>query len=88
VPDVENLIIFCNKNIGWLPEDTKRYLDPVVEGLQGGLRQTRIDSFMKYEDIIKFADVRSKRLRDVLGLKPETEATNSKGKSRGRKKPS
>lgn len=68
VPDVENLIAFCSRNIGWRPEDTRRLLDPVVGKVQDGFRQTRIDSFMRYEDSIKFADVRSKRLRDVLGL--------------------
>jgi hypothetical protein len=54
-----------------------------MQGRQSGLRQTRIDSFMKYEDSIKFADVRSKRLRDVLGLKPDTEAKSSERKERG-----
>lgn len=78
VPDSEALIIFCNKHIGWPPEDTKRYLDQIVQGLQSGLRQTRIDSYMKYEDSIKFADVRSKRLRDVLDLKPEADSSERK----------
>lgn len=71
MPDVDNLVLFCNRHIGWSPEETKRYLEPVVQQLQNGLRQTRIDSFMKYEDGIKFADVRSKRLREVLGLKSD-----------------
>jgi hypothetical protein len=30
------------------------------------MHQTRLDSFMKYEDGIKFADIRSKRLQSVL----------------------
>jgi hypothetical protein len=48
-----------------------------------GLRQTRIDSYMKYEDSIKFANVRSKRLRDVLRLQSENaSAENSKKKKR------
>ena len=51
-------------------------MDPVVKELGKGLRQTRIDSFMRYEDSIKFADVRSKRLRDVLGLKGGTDDTS------------
>jgi hypothetical protein len=86
VPDTEGLVIFCNKHIGWPSADTKRFLEPLVQGMQGGLRQTRIDSFMKYEDSIKFADVRSKRMRDVLGLKPEAEAHSSERKERGESK--
>jgi len=35
---------------------------------EGSMRQTRIDSFMRYEDGIKFAKIQSKRLRQVLGL--------------------
>lgn len=55
--------------MGWSPEETKQTLDPVIQKITTkGYRQTRIDSFMSYEDSIKFADVRSKRLRDVLGM--------------------
>lgn len=67
-PDVEKLIHFCQQYVGWSPNETKKYLDPVMEKLESGLRQTRLDSYMKYEDSIQFADVRSKRLRRVLGL--------------------
>lgn len=67
-PDLENLVVFCNRHIGWSPDETKRLLEPVLQQ-EGGMRQTRIDSFMRYEDKIKFADVRSKRLREVLGIK-------------------
>jgi 5'-3' exonuclease len=67
VPDLDRLLVFCSRNIGWTPEKTKGLLKPVLEKLEGGsMHQTRIDSFMKYEDGIKFAEVRSKRLRDVL----------------------
>jgi DNA excision repair protein ERCC-5 len=67
-PDVEKLIHFCQQYVGWSPNETKKYLDPVMNKLESGLRQTRLDSYMKYEDRIQFADVRSKRLRHVLGL--------------------
>jgi 5'-3' exonuclease len=67
VPDLERLIHFCNRYVGWSPDETRKLLQPVVEKLESGsMRQTRIDSFMSYEDGIKFADVRSKRLREVL----------------------
>ena len=81
VPDVDNLVLFCNRHIGWSPEETKRSLEPVVQQLQSGLRQTRIDSFMKYEDGIKFADVRSKRLREVLGLQGDDASDESNGEN-------
>lgn len=68
LPDVARLVAFCSQNFGWRDDDTKRLLDPVMQNLQSGLRQTRMDAFMKYEDSIKFADVKSKRLRTVLGL--------------------
>jgi DNA excision repair protein ERCC-5 len=68
-PDVDNLLIFCSRYLGWRPEETKQLLDPVLNKIQSGYRQTRLDSFMTYDDGIKFADVRSKRLRDVLRTK-------------------
>jgi DNA excision repair protein ERCC-5 len=67
-PDVDNLLVFCSRYLGWRPEETKQLLDPVMNKIQSGYRQTRLDSFMTYEDGIKFADVRSKRLRDVLKI--------------------
>lgn len=41
---------------------------PVIKALESaGTRQTRLESyFMRYEDDIKFADVKSKRLQSVL----------------------
>ena len=79
-PDIEKIILFCNKHIGWAPDDTKRFLEPVIQSRNSkkGLRQTRIDSFMRYEDGIKFADVRSKRLRDVLGIKDKNSDNRNK----------
>jgi DNA excision repair protein ERCC-5 len=68
VPDLDRLIVFLNRHAGWNPEETRRLLEPVVKKMEDGSgRQTRIDSFMmRYEDSIKFANVRSKRLREVL----------------------
>lgn len=67
VPDLDRLLVFCQRNVGWSPEETKGLLKPVLDKLESGLmHQTRIDSFMTYEDGIKFAEVRSKRLRQVL----------------------
>ena len=78
-PDLDALIAFCHGRIGWPPEETKKLVLPVIERLnQGSMRQTRIDSFMRYEDGIKFASIRSKRLREVL------EASSSKA-SKGEK---
>jgi DNA excision repair protein ERCC-5 len=68
-PDVDNLLIFCSRYLGWRPEETKQMLDPVLNKNQSGYRQTRLDSFMTYQDGIKFADVRSKRLREILKTK-------------------
>jgi DNA excision repair protein ERCC-5 len=80
-PDVEKLILFCNRHIGWPPEETKRLLDPVTEQMHRGLRQTRIDSFMKYEDSIKFANIRSKRLREVLGFEQTKDTEEAAARS-------
>lgn len=68
VPDLDGLVSFCTRNIGWAPAETKALLKPVLKRMEenGSMRQTRLDTFMRYEDGIKFADVRSKRLREVL----------------------
>lgn len=73
VPDVEGLVAFCSRHMGWPEEQTRKTLEPVVLRAESGerYRQTRLDSFMRYEDSIKFADVKSKRLREVLGLKED-----------------
>mmetsp|Transcript_14036 Transcript_14036/g.21435 ORF Transcript_14036/g.21435 Transcript_14036/m.21435 type:complete len:95 (+) Transcript_14036:3488-3772(+) len=65
-PDIEKLIPFCSINMGWEASDTRRMLEPIVERLEKGMRQTRLDMFMNYKDNIQFANVKSKRLRDVL----------------------
>jgi DNA excision repair protein ERCC-5 len=77
-PDVENLLIFCSRYLGWRPEETKKMLDPVLNKIQSGYRQTRLDSFMTYQDGIKFADVRSKRLRDILKTKSTGTSNDAK----------
>lgn len=74
---MENLIPFCAQHIGWSREETIKVLDPVTKKTNGGFHQTRIDSFMKYEDSIKFAKVRSKRLRKVLGLEDQGNETHN-----------
>jgi hypothetical protein len=76
-PDVDNLLIFCSRYLGWRPEETKQMLDPVLNKNRSAYRQTRLDSFMTYQDGIKFADVRSKRLREIL----KTKSTKSTGTS-------
>ena len=46
--------------------------------MESGLRQTRIESyFMRYEDNIKFAEIRSRRLRDVFGNVEKGRKTDS-----------
>ena len=77
-PDLENLVLFCNRHMGWSPDETKHLLEPVLRQ-ESGMIQTRIDSFMRYEDKIKFADVRSKRLREVLGIKENGGKANDDG---------
>ncbi len=74
IPDMDRLILFCNKHVGWTADETRKLLKPVVDKIESGgsMYQTRVDSFMRYEDGIKFANVRSKRLRDVLSSVKET----------------
>ncbi|KAL7459546.1 hypothetical protein ACHAWC_011341 [Mediolabrus comicus] len=66
-PDIDGLRQFCADSIGWDAAETDRVVQPVLEILESGSKQTRIESyFMKYEDGIKFAEVKSKRLKAVL----------------------
>lgn len=66
-PDIDGLRQFCANSIGWDNEETDRVVKPVLNILESGSTQTRIESyFMKYEDNIKFAEVKSKRLKAVL----------------------
>lgn len=84
VPDLEGLISFCTRNIGWTTTETNSLLKPVLKRIEesGTTHQTRIDSFMRYEDGIKFANVRSKRLREVLGMAPAVATSAEKIKRR------
>jgi hypothetical protein len=67
VPDLEALVSFVTKHTGWAPEETRKMVKPVVERVEGRKSyQPRIDSYMSYARGIKFADVRSKRLRGVF----------------------
>ena len=65
---MDALRIFCFRKIGWPSGETDRVILPVLKALENaGTRQTRLESyFMRYEDGIKFANVRSKRLQSVL----------------------
>lgn len=75
-PDIEGLVEFCSRHIGWSEQETRRLLEPVAKRSQSGerYRQTRLDSFMRYDDGIKFAHIKSKRLREVLGLEEDEES--------------
>lgn len=85
VPDLERLLIFCQRNMGWDPSETRKLLEPVLERLEDTSRQTRLESyFMKYEDDIKFANVKSKRLRAVFEDIQKDQTTE--GVTQGRKK--
>lgn len=87
-PDLEKLLVFCQRNMGWEQDDTKKLLEPVLQRLEGSSRQTRLESFfMKYEDSIKFAKVKSKRLREVFqDIHQKSSQDNESSKKRARKK--
>jgi hypothetical protein len=56
--------------MGWEKSETDRAIVPVIDEMKKGIRQTRLDGFfMRSEDNIKFADIKSKRLRQVWNLK-------------------
>lgn len=67
-PDIAGLHVFCAETLGWEKEETDRVVNPVLEVISSGSTQRRLDSYflMKYEDDIKFATVKSKRLKAVL----------------------
>jgi DNA excision repair protein ERCC-5 len=67
IPDLDGLRSFCSSKIGWEPGETDQIVIPVIKKMEDPSRQTRIESyFMNYDDKIKFAHVRSKRLRDII----------------------
>ena len=66
IPDLDALRLFCLQKMGWESAETDRAIVPVINEMKKGVRQTRLDSyFMRSEDNIKFADIRSKRLQQV-----------------------
>jgi len=68
-PNLNHIQTFCSKKIGWDAAETERVVAPVIKQMTSGPRQTRLDGYlMRYEDNIKFAKIRSKRLREVLNL--------------------
>lgn len=67
--DEANLVKFCEAYLGWEADDTLQQLKPVLEAQTAGLHQRRIDSYMRYEDSIKFGEINSKRLQKVLKRK-------------------
>ena len=70
IPDIEALRVFCLKKMGWEVSETDRAIIPVLNEMNKGTRQTRVDSyFMRLEDNIKFADIKSKRLKEVWNMK-------------------
>lgn len=76
IPDLDGLIAFCHGHMGWVAEETTKLIAPIIQRMEeGSMRQTRIDSFMRYEDGIKFAKIQSKRLRQVLGLSSRKSAS-------------
>ena len=80
-PDLDGLKSFCDGYMGWAAEETEKLVVPIIRQIEdSSMRQTRIDSFMRYEDGIKFAKIQSKRLRQVLGM--STKDTIASGKSR------
>ena len=78
---MEGLRHFCSETLGWDQEETSRIVGPVLKVLESGSKQTRLESyFMKYDDGIKFAEVRSKRLKAVLdGIQGVDDATAELG---------
>ena len=66
-PDLDSLLVFCQRNMGWEHAETRKLLEPVMQRLEDTSRQTRLESFfMRYEDDIKFAEIKSKRLKSVF----------------------
>ena len=84
IPDIDRIILFCNKHVGWPADETRKMIQPVIQKIKegGAMHQTRIESYMRYEDGIKFANVRSKRLRDVFdNVKKQTSSKKPRASS-------
>jgi len=68
-PCFESLLRFCYRKIGLSKDQTLQMIGPLMNHISRKQRtnQTRIDSFfMRYEDDIQFANVRSKRLKEIM----------------------
>ena len=67
IPNLDGLHHFCAESLGWERAETDRIVNPVLKILENGSKQMRLESyFMRYEDGIKFAEVKSKRLKAVF----------------------
>jgi DNA excision repair protein ERCC-5 len=79
VPDLDAIRMFLRKKVGWEVSEINRIILPVTRAMEEAKTQKKIDGyFMRSEDNIKFADVRSKRLRRVWELDKRTESENEK----------
>lgn len=79
-PDIEKLRSFLSRKVGWDSNETDKAVLPVLSRTS---RQTRLDGyFMRIEDEIKFADVKSKRLRQIwkMGSQDERNISSIKRK--------
>lgn len=87
-PDLDRLLVFCERNMGWNPRETRKLLDPVIERLADTSRQTRLEShFMTVGQDIRFATIKSKRLREVFqGIQKKSSSTTEDKKSSRRKR--
>ena len=66
-PNLDGLRTFCEVKLTWERNETDHAIRPILERLADRSRQTRLDSYFKsYKDNIKFASVRSKRLREAV----------------------
>ena len=62
--------------MGWIAEKTVKLVEPIIKQVkEASMRQTRIDSYMRYEDGIKFAKIQSNRLKQALGVLSKDTAT-------------
>ena len=94
IPNLDGLHHFCAESLGWERAETDRIVNPVLKVLENGSKQMRLESyFMRYEDGIKFAEIKSKRLKAVfhdiqgsggdIGVNTE-ETTSADGRKRPR----
>ena len=84
-PDLDRLLVFCERNMGWDPSETRKLLDPVIERLADTSRQTRLEShFMTVGQDIRFATVKSKRLREVFQGIQKDKSSSTTGRKRAR----